>query len=126
MTTFKFSIPTGVEGARPLVLELSEGQSVFVLGANGTGKSGLMHFFYTQYASQCVRMSAHRQTWLSSDALDLSPKGKRNSEQGMRTLDARPDARWKDEFAAARANIALYELIDAEHIRARGIVTCPR
>jgi ABC-type Mn2+/Zn2+ transport system ATPase subunit len=118
---YAFKIPSVVAGEAALTLELTVGQSAFVLGANGSGKSSLMHFLYTSHREQCVRISAHRQTWFTSDSLDLSPQSKRQSEQNIKTKDSSLEARWKDDMAAVRANIAIYELIDSENVRARAI-----
>jgi hypothetical protein len=39
----------------------------------------------------------------------------------MLTMDTQPKARWSDDYSAARASIAIYDLIDAENVRARSI-----
>lgn len=121
MADFDFTIPSAIDGTAPVTFALSSGQSAFVLGANGSGKSSLMHFLYTKHQAASVRISAHRQTWFTSDSLELSPQSKRQSEQSIRSMDQQPAARWKDDYASARANIAVYELIDAENVRARKI-----
>lgn len=121
LPTFTFSIPSAIEDSEPLSFELSEGDSAFVLGSNGSGKSSLMHLLYRAHRDQCVRISAHRQTWFTSDSLELSPQSKRQSEQNIKNRDSSLEARWKDDMAAVRANIAIYELIDAENVRARAI-----
>ncbi len=118
MTEYSFSIPTSSE---PLTFKLVAGESVFVVGSNGAGKSSLMHRLYTMHSQHCLRISAHRQTWFTSDSLELSPQSKRQTEQNIRNRDSSPESRWKDDMAAARANIAIYELIDAENVRARAI-----
>jgi ABC-type Mn2+/Zn2+ transport system ATPase subunit len=118
---FEFSIPSNIDGLEPVRFELNGGDSAFVLGANGSGKSSLMHLFYRTHMEQCVRISAHRQTWFASDSLVLSPQKKRQSEQNLKSTDSNLEARWKDDNAAIRANIAIYELIDAENVRARAI-----
>lgn len=102
-------------------LTLDDGECMFVLGANGTGKSSLMHAFFTAHRSIARRISAHRQTWFASSALSLSPEEKRRAEQHILNLDSQADSRWKDDFSAQRANIAIYDLLDAENVRARRI-----
>lgn len=121
LPSFTFSIPSDTDRDKPVSFELNEGDSAFVLGANGSGKSSLMHFLYTTHIEHCVRISAHRQTWFTSDSLELSPQGKRNSERHIKKQDSSPEARWKDDSASVRANITVYELIDAENVRARAI-----
>lgn len=105
----------------PLAITIDIGQCIFVLGANGTGKSSLMHRFYSSHNGTARRISAHRQTWFSSNAVTLSPEQKRNTESNILSTDTGAQSRWKDDYAAQRANIAIYDLIDAENVRARAI-----
>lgn len=94
---------------------------MFILGANGTGKSSLMQQLYATHRGNARRISAHRQTWFSSNAITLSPEQKRNTETNIRAMDANPQARWRDDYSAHRPGIAIYDLIDAENVRARSI-----
>lgn len=66
-------------------------------------------------------MSAHRQTWMTSNAISLSPEQKRNHETNIVGNDAQATARWRDDFSAVRPSIAIYDLIDAQNVRARAI-----
>jgi ABC-type Mn2+/Zn2+ transport system ATPase subunit len=123
--SFNFSIPE--PNGTQLALTLDIGQCIFVLGANGTGKSSLMHRFYSAYHATAQRISAHRQTWFSSSSVTLSPEQKRSTETNISNSDTNAQSRWKDDYAAQRANIAIYDLIDAENVRARtiaGAVDC--
>ncbi len=94
---------------------------MFVLGANGTGKSGLMQHLYATHRGSARRISAHRQTWFSSNTLGLSAQQKLQTENNMLHMDTQPQARWSDDYSAQRAGIAIYDLIDAENVRARSI-----
>ncbi len=105
----------------PLMLSLDIGESAFVLGANGTGKSSLMQSFFSSNPNKAKRISAHRQTWLSSNALTMSPYEKRSTESSMLSNDSSTQARWRDDHAAARVNLAIYDLIDADNVRSRDI-----
>jgi hypothetical protein len=51
----------------------------------------------------------------------MTAQAKRQSEKSIQSRDAQPDSRWKDDMAAQRPNIAVYDLIDAENVRARDI-----
>jgi ABC-type ATPase involved in cell division len=117
--SIKLSVPQNA-GA-PLIVPVDNGQCVFLLGANGAGKSSLMHNFYTSHHASARRISAHRQTWFSSSSVTLSPEQKRQTETHIQSTDTQSEARWKDDYSAQRANIAIYDLIDAENVRARGI-----
>lgn len=102
-------------------LVLKAGDAVFLLGANGTGKSSLMHYFYAKKPTNTRRITAHRQMWLESNAITLSPQEKMRTELNTRNFDSNPQSRWKDDFAAARSSMAIYDLVDAQNTRAREI-----
>lgn len=102
-------------------LQLEAGEMLFVLGANGTGKSSLMHRFAQQNKNQSRKISAHRQTWMNSDALDMTPSSKLQTETAIRKDDLQASSRIRDPYAAQRASMTIYELIDAENVRARAI-----
>ena len=117
--TFDLSFPTVAGQVRPLRLHV--GETLFVLGANGTGKSSLMFRFNAQNSRHARKVSAHRQTWMESDALDLTPSNKLRTEQNIRSQDRNDQSRYRDPFAAQRASIAIFELVDAENRRARAM-----
>ena len=102
-------------------MQLNEGDLIFVLGANGTGKSSLMHLFASQNRGNVRKISAHRQTWMNSDALDMTPANKLQTEEHIKSQDSHAQSRYKDPYAAQRASMTIYELIDAENVRARSI-----
>lgn len=116
---FVTTIPTTAGSG--LTVQLDAGQFLFVVGANGSGKSSLMHQFYSAHHAKSRRISAHRQTWFTSNAITLSPEQKRQTESYIKGTDISPEARWKDDYSAQRASIAIYDLIDAENVRARSI-----
>ena len=117
--TFNLSIPRN--GGTPLDLPIKAGEVVFLLGANGTGKSSLMHSFYKAHHTNARRLTAHRQTCFESDAIMLSPQQKKESENYIRSQDRSPDARWREVYPAQRLGIAIYDLVDTENLRARAI-----
>jgi len=116
--TFNLSVPE--DQSKALAFSISPGQSVFVLGPNGSGKSTLMHRFFV--ANQGARrISAHRQTWFTTGASTLSANDKRQTETNIGNSDRQTAARWKDDYSAQRASVSIYDLVDAENIRARAI-----
>lgn len=103
-------------------LQLGPGDVLFVVGANGTGKSSLLQNFYQQApVGQVRRITAHRQTWFASNTLDLTPTNKRQYEQQMARNDMQAEARWQDSYAPQRASMTIFDLIDAQNVRARAI-----
>ena len=118
---FELEVPRSGEDA--LVLSIEAGDVLFILGANGTGKSNLMHRFYMNHFGKVRRLSAHRQTWFASNAITLSPDQKRQTESNILSSDKSPDSRWLDHHSAQRPGIAIFDLIDAQNVRARTIAT---
>ena len=104
-------------------LRLQPGQMLFVLGANGAGKSNLAFRFNNQNYLQSKKISAHRQTWMNSDSLDLTPSAKVQTEQNIQNEDRHVQSRYRDSYAAQRASMTIYELIDAENVRARAMAS---
>lgn len=102
-------------------LMLAPGDILFVLGANGTGKSSLMLHFYRQNVNSSKQISAHRQTWFQSGSSTLSPHERKNSETHIQNQDVNSQARWMDHYSSQKANIAIYDLVDVENTRARTI-----
>jgi ABC-type lipoprotein export system ATPase subunit len=117
--SFNWIIPRSTGESLNLAINL--GEALFILGANGTGKSSLMQHLYNPHCAKAIRISAHRQTWFSSNAMDLSANAKKQLESNIQSVDGGREARWKDDYAAHRASIAIYDLIDAENVRARSI-----
>ena len=117
--TFKLTFPSPDNGNHQL--ELEAGEMLFVLGANGTGKSSLMFHFSNQHRDRVRKISAHRQTWMNSDALDMTPSTKVQTEKHIQNDDRNVQSRFRDSYAAQRASMTIYEIIDAENIRARAI-----
>jgi ABC-type cobalamin/Fe3+-siderophores transport system ATPase subunit len=104
-----------------LNLNLNEGDIFFILGANGTGKSSLMQRLYSNNTGNARRISAHRQTWFSSNEITLLPEQKRSTENNIQYSDTNLDSRWKDDYASQRTNISICDLIDAENLLAHAI-----
>ena len=117
---FTFSIRRGA-GQQPLAFNVIVVQALFVVGANGSGKSGLIHNFYLAHQATARRISAHRQTWFSSGGINLSPQQKRQTEENIRSWDQSANARWTEHGADVRPSVALFDLMDAENVRAREI-----
>ena len=97
------------------------GDVIFVLGANGTGKSGLMSHIYNQHNRQAKRISAHRQTWFRTNALEYTPAHKVQMEENISQSDASLFSRWRDDYHDDRSKITIFELINAQNVRARAI-----
>lgn len=116
---FQFNIPSVSEN--PVVFSLGIGDVLYLLGANGTGKSSLVSRLFAQHQNDAKRISAHRQTWFESNTLDMTPRNRQDIENNVRAQDSQPQARYREWNPAGRANMAIYDLIDADTMQERKI-----
>lgn len=114
-----FKLQTSNNGE--LTVALTEGKPLFVLGANGVGKSTLMHKIFEQNFNNTKRILAHRQTWFRSNTMDLTASNKKQQDEYIKNTDLQIDSRWKDDYSDARSSISIFELINSENIRSRRI-----
>ena len=106
--------------------EISSGDFLFVTGANGTGKSSLMHLFATQNRGRNRRITAHRQVWFNSDSVDITPMKRQQTEQNISNTDEQEQSRWKDDYAAQRSQAIIFDIIDSENVSSRLIAEAAR
>ena len=118
--SFSFSIPTHNPN-EPLQLTIEVGEMLFILGANGTGKSSLIQSFFSASEETTRRITAHRQTWFRSGSPEFTGKQRVEYEQSVFNHDRQLNARWMDEYAQQRAQMAIYDLVNSENLRAREI-----
>lgn len=116
---YKFTIQTSNNGT--VNIQLEEGNALFVLGANGVGKSTLMQNLFTQNRNHAKRILAHRQTWFTENAMNMTASQKRDTDSRIKNSDSQLYSRWKDDYSQARASLSIYDLINSENIRARNI-----
>lgn len=116
---FELSLP--LPEGKELHFEMAAGEVVYILGANGSGKSSLLQFLYRNNYSNGRRISAHRQTWFETNATTLSAHQKKLTEQNIQNQDTAPSSRWNESYSAQRVNVTIYDLVDAENVRARKI-----
>lgn len=118
---YKFSIPTSNNGI--LNVSLNEGNAVFVLGANGVGKSTLMHNLFIQNKNHAKRILAHRQTWFTDNAMNMTASQKKQYDGYISNTNSQIQSRWKDDYSQQRTSISIFELINSENVRARSIAS---
>lgn len=116
---YKFTIQTSNNGA--LNIPLTEGNALFVLGANGVGKSTLMHNLYTQNLNHTKRILAHRQTWFTGNSMNMTASDKKNNDGYIKGYDRDISSRWKDDYSQTRSSISIFDLINSQNVRARKI-----
>lgn len=116
---YKFEIQTS-DNVK-LNIQLTEGKALFVLGANGVGKSTLMHKIYEQNFKYAKRILAHRQTWFQTNSIEITEQAKKQTEANIKSIDCHISSRWKDDFSVLRPSISFFDLINAQNVRARNI-----
>ena len=106
--TISISVP-GPTG--PCNIQLAPGEVLYVLGANGTGKSALVHRLNSDHRTKSRWIPPHRQTWLQSGGSDLTAANKEQQETHLQDLAIQPSARWINHNAGVRVNRAIFDLI---------------
>jgi hypothetical protein len=101
-------------------------ESLYILGANGTGKSSLVGRLFNENQAHAKRISAHRQTWFESNTLDMTPRNRQDLETNLRSFDAQERSRYWEWNPAARSNMAIYDPIDADTMQERKIAALVR
>lgn len=103
---------------QPLQVDLNHGDRLFIVGANGAGKSALLHRFVSSFPN-VRRISAHRQTWLYSGAINLTPQNRKQIFQQIKASEIQDEARWKDQFAGEKQMAALFDLVAHDNATTR-------
>ena len=63
-------------------ISLKGSDRLFIVGANGSGKSALIqHLVSSNQGQKIRRISAHRQTWFQSGSIDLTPQRRKQFDQ---------------------------------------------
>ena len=106
----------------PLPISLQPGDHLFIVGPNGSGKSALVQHLVSGYQGRNIRrISAHRQTWLDSGSLNLTPLGRRQFEEQSTERERNYEARWRDYNSQQKQSAVLFDLVAKENTRARSI-----
>ena len=107
-----------------LQITLKDNDRLFIVGANGSGKSALIQHLISSNRVEIEkirRLSAHRQTWFHSGSIDFTPQRRRLFDSEHMSRDMQIQARWMDELASSRMAALLFDLVAKENARARSI-----
>lgn len=124
--TPKFDLQIPQTSGGTLIATIATGEILFVLGANGVGKSSLVTRLHRDHITSSKRISAHRQTWFQSNTLDMTPSSRDSMEGNIRSQDSQERSRYHQEYASQRASLAIFDLIDADTNLARKIADLVR
>lgn len=106
----------------PLTMSVDVGQQLYVVGANGTGKSALFQYWVRSVGSPPInRIAAHRQMWLQSGNLDFTAQSRKQFEQNRMHWDREDNARWMEHSPAQRQSAVLFDLVAKDNTRYRTI-----
>lgn len=98
------------------------GDRLFIVGANGAGKSALLQYFVSslnQKKKQIRRIFAYRQTWLYSGNINLTSQDRRIITQQIKSSESQDEARWKDQFPREKQKAVFFDLINDDDVKAR-------
>ena len=105
-----------------LSIEITAGSQMFIVGPNGSGKSALIqHAVNSLGADNVRRISAHRQTWLESGNIDMTPQIRRQFDEQLRGQEPQQTYRWREWNSQGRVASVLFDLAAADNDLARRI-----
>ena len=110
----EFNFPYNDLNRQPKEISLKVGDIIFVLGANGVGKSALMTHLTRQNTGNVKRILAHRQIWMNFNSVELTPAVKTHLEQQINTSHISEFSRWKDDLQIHNPQITLSNLINKQ------------
>ena len=103
----------------PIELRLESGKHIFVVGANGSGKSALLQHCASHLYQQNHNHSedkykwipAHRRIVIESGNVRLTPQNRRTSGENRRDQFPDPSVRWNDDFQGDEIEILMFDLV---------------
>ena len=115
-----WNIPRTSGQALPISLRI--GDRLFMVGANGSGKSALIQHLVSSNPNRTIRrISAHRQTWFNSGSIDFTPHLRREFDKRYMRYETQSDARWKDENAQQKQSAVFFDLVAEDNAQARSL-----
>ena len=107
----------------PIQLTVNNGDQLFIVGANGSGKSSLMQRLTVDAGDKKIKwIAAHRQTWFDSGNIDFTPAARQEYNRDTPRYNALPEARWRDLRAIPNLNAVLFDLVAKENTINESIV----
>ena len=107
----------------PIQLTVNNGDQLFIVGANGSGKSSLMQRLTVDAGDKKIkRITAHRQTWFDSGNIDFTPAARQEYDRETPRYNTLREARWRDLRAIKNLNAVLFDLVAKENTINESIV----
>ena len=111
----------------PIQLTVRNSDRLFIVGANGSGKSSLIQRLVEQARNKKIkRITAHRQTWFNSGSVNFTPASRQEYDRDMQRYNTHEEARSKDLRPSKDLSALLFDLVAkdnainesiAQHIR---------
>lgn len=101
----------------PIEVFLEAGQCLFIVGANGSGKSALIQGLVSQLSRENiyhVRYSAHRQSWIDQEANLLDNESEEKNMENVRLSEAERSFRWTKNDDRRKYAYYFHKLISAK------------
>ena len=103
-------------------LSLGMGDRLFVVGANGSGKSALIQWLVSQYPRENIkRITAHRDTSLQSGDINFTPAQRKEFHESYLNYNRQDRSRYLDRFRIEEQSAILYDLDDKYNAINEGI-----
>lgn len=115
---FNISIRVAIDEYK--VIPLKIGEALFVIGANGVGKSSLMHSLYTQNSYRGHRIAGHRQANFHDKELGTYGQSRSQINENNRKEDLNAEAIWKVSNNT-RNSASLLKFMDAQNAYTQNI-----
>lgn len=118
-----------LESGGQIESELENGKQIFVVGANGSGKSALLqncvfHLYqrYHDHAEDKFKwIMAHRRIWFESGSVSLTHDNRRSHGNQIRHNSASSEMRWKDDYQGQNIATVLFDVVARDHDRNRQV-----
>jgi ABC-type cobalamin/Fe3+-siderophores transport system ATPase subunit len=98
----------------PVNLEVGAEKVTLILGANGTGKSALVHHIVKQLSPDCVYLPGSRPSYFDNDSLSITPQVRLQLNDNIRNWDQNAVMRHRPSGGTQRNEKAVYDLQSAE------------
>ena len=122
MVDIRLQIPKTPDDPDSIKIRLKNGDQLFIVGANGSGKSALIQRFVSENSNKKIKwIAAHRQTWFSSGSIDFTPTSRQEYGRNTQDYSTINEARWQDLRAQEDLSAILFDLVAKENRRARTI-----
>ena len=105
-----------------LSMSLGVGDQLFMVGANGSGKSALIQQLVSSNPNMTIRrISAHRQTWFESGSIDLTPRSRKDFDEQSIHIESQYEALWRDQYAQQKQSAVFFDLVAKDNAEARSL-----